>query len=143
MERHIYYPEETIKTISSNFAIYVLENGKIGYICKKFGSKYNNVVANEVKVQNNSKPFILAQEFITLKKLNYEIKSLGYSVIHKLNYEPFLEEIQKMKKDYEYFTFLRDKSKHIMDEYETVECQTCNANHTAFDCPKFHFMPIY
>jgi hypothetical protein len=51
MERHIYYPEETIKTISSNFAIYVLEHGKVGYICKKFGSKYNNVVANEVRVK--------------------------------------------------------------------------------------------
>lgn len=57
----------------------------------------------------------MSQEFITLRKLNYEIKSLGYSVVHKLSYSNFLEMLKFIHKDYEFYNFLRDKSKHVID----------------------------
>jgi len=47
-----------------------------------------------------------------------------------------------MYKDYEFFAFLRDKSKNIVDEYETIKCNLCPTNHSYFDCPKYHYIPI-
>ena len=37
---------------------------------------------------------------------------------------------------------MRDKCKNIPDEFEILKCRHCNTNHTQFDCPKLHFIPI-
>ena len=37
---------------------------------------------------------------------------------------------------------MRERSKYIIDEYETVRCERCSAKHTKFNCPKLHFIPL-
>lgn len=106
-----------MKPIDSAFHIYLLENGEIGYSAKKTGYYYNKTIVNRVKILENDQPFLVDLNFITLKRSNYEVKSLGYSIVHRLDYEEFLNTLRCVPKDYEYYCFLRDKSKHIIDEY--------------------------
>jgi hypothetical protein len=100
IERQIYSPEEVIKPIDSAFNIYLLENGEIGYSAKKIGYYYNKMIVNRVKISENDKPFLVDLNFITLKRSNNEVKSLGYSIVHKLDYEEFLNALRCVPKDY-------------------------------------------
>ena len=54
-----------------------------------------------------------------------------------------LKEILKTKdRDLEHFFFLKDKSKHVVDEFELKECEHCSSKHLNFRCPKLHYTPL-
>lgn len=57
-----------------------------------------------------------------MKQITYSIKSLVYSIIHKLNLDDFVSILKEIPKDYEYYCFLRDQAKYKIDQYETVDC---------------------
>lgn len=81
-------------------------------------------------------------DFITLARQSYDIRSKDYSIVHRLRFEDFKAILVNFAKDYEFYCFLRERSKYILDEYETVRCERCSAKHTKFDCPKLHFIPL-
>ena len=57
--------------------------------------------------------------------------------------EETLKEILKQKEsDIEPFFYLKDKSKHVVDEFEIKKCEFCSSNHLKFRCPKLHYIPI-
>lgn len=114
----------------------------MGYCCRKLGSVYNGHVIDYISVQKGGAPFLLGLEFITHRRPSYEIKSLEYSIIYGLTYERLIQSLRKSRGDYEYLCFLRDKSKHVVDEFEISHCKNCNTKHTRFLCPKLHFVPI-
>ena len=35
-----------------------------------------------------------------------------------------------------------DRSNHILDEYEFLECSECKTKHSRMRCPRIHFIPI-
>ena len=54
-----------------------------------------------------------------------------------------LKEILKDKdRDFEELSYLKDKSKHIVDEFEFMNCEHCSSKHLKFRCPKLHYIPI-
>lgn len=44
--------------------------------------------------------------------------------------------------DFEMYSYLRDKNKNILNEFEIFPCEFCPQKHTKFECPKLHFIPI-
>ena len=87
MERQIYTPNEIIKKRDSLFEVSILEVGEIGYAAKKLEYCGNGLVSNTIKVQKSGKPFLISLEFITQKRGDFEVKSVGYCVVHKIGYE--------------------------------------------------------
>jgi hypothetical protein len=120
----------------------ILKEGTIGYSLKKNGCNYNGKTIDKVHVEVGGNPFLIGLNFITFKKPNYEVKSLVYSINYSLSYDRLIASMQKSRGDYEYFCFLRDKNKNMPDEFEILPCASCKTNHTKFDCPKLHFIPI-
>jgi hypothetical protein len=60
-----------------------------------------------------------------------------------MEYEDLLDTLRETHMDFEHYCFLRDRNKHILDEYEVFSCQNCKKiKHTKFTCPKLHFVPI-
>lgn len=142
MEKHIYTPDEIVKTLNSPSSILILERGELAYLSSKDSFNLANKVINFVVRKEGDKPLLLNLDFLTLRKSAYTIKSKDYSVIHKLSFDSFIESMNCVPKDYEYYCFLRDQSKHKIDEYETIKCESCNSKHTLIDCPRHHFMPL-
>jgi hypothetical protein len=117
----MYYPSETIKVRKSDFDIFILEKGEVGFSCHSPGSTLNRIYGNTIKMQINQTPFLLNTDFLTFRSPSYDIRSKDYSVVHKLPYKDFKETLKgASKKDYEYYCLLKDRSSHILDEYETV-----------------------
>ena len=70
------------------------------------------------------------------------MKSLQYSSLYCLSYQTSIAILQGSEMDYEHFCQLRDKSRHIVDEYEVFTCTLCGKYHMKFDCPKIHYIPL-
>jgi hypothetical protein len=143
MVKHIYTPEEVVRAPASPFAVSILQSGAVSYFCNEKGRRFRGVPINRVTRTEREKPFLMDLEIVTLRKHGYSIKSLVYSIVHRLQLDDFVRILQGIPKDYEYYCYLRDQSKHKVDEYETVDCPDCKSKHTYFDCPKYHFMPLH
>jgi hypothetical protein len=142
IEVNITHPEELIVNTENYMNLKILKEGRMGYCCRKLGSAYNGHVIDQISVLEGESPFLLGVEFITHRKPNFEIKSMEYSVIYGLVYDRLIQSMRKSRGDYEYFCFLRDKSKYLVDEFEINKCEHCKTKHTRFLCPKLHFIPI-
>ena len=59
-----------------------------------------------------------------------------------LNFAEAKELIRKSVFDFQTFCQIRDENKHIIDEFETIECSFCQSNHTKMKCPKLHYLPL-
>lgn len=128
---------------TDNFlSIKILKEGSVGYCVRKSGCDFNGRVVDIVTVDEGDSPFLIGLEFITNRRPNYEVKSLVYSITYSLGYEKLISSLRKSRGDYEYFCFMRDKNKHILDEFEILTCSQCKTNHTRFGCSKLHYIPI-
>lgn len=77
----------------------ILKKGEIGYICKKNGI-LNDEIVDLIKVGNRDVPFLTSLDFLSKKRPLYEIKSLTFSVLYKLNYTHFIEIFKESDMDY-------------------------------------------
>jgi hypothetical protein len=70
------------------------------------------------------------------------VKSLVYSVLYHLEHDKLIDILEESPMDYELYSYLRDKNKNVIDEFEVFPCEHCKTKHTKFNCPKLHFIPI-
>ncbi len=84
MEKQVYTPNEIIKKRDSILEVSILEVGQIGYAAKKLEYCGNGLISNTVKVRKSEKPFLVSLDFITQNRGDFEVKSVGYSVVHKI-----------------------------------------------------------
>jgi hypothetical protein len=114
----------------------------VGFACRAAGSSLDRVYADVVKRTEKEEPFLLNTDFITLSSSKYDIRSKDYSIVHCLRFEEFKSILSGFSKDYEYYCFLKDRAKSVLNEHETIPCTDCRQKHTRFACPKLHFIPI-
>jgi potassium voltage-gated channel Eag-related subfamily H protein 5 len=117
IEVSITHPEELIINVETYMSLKILKEGRMGYCCRKLGSKYNGYVIDQISVAEGEAPFLLGVEFITHRRPTFEIKAMEYSIIYGLAYDRLIQSLRKSRGDYEYFCFLRDKSKYLVDEF--------------------------
>ena len=65
-------------------------------------------------MKENEKPKILSLDFIKRKIINYEVKSLFYSVIYFLDYENFMISLKECDMDFDLFCQMKDKDDFII-----------------------------
>ena len=86
---------------------------------------------------------LLSLEFINpIKIKNYQLHSKEYSILYTMEEETFKEILKLKESDMETFFYLKDKSKHLVDEFEIKKCDCCSSTHLKFRCPKLHYMPL-
>jgi hypothetical protein len=105
--------------------VYILEKGEVGFACRSPGSLLDRVYANIVKRTQKEGPFLLSTDFLAQSGSRYDIRARDYSIVHRLAFEDFKSTLAGFRKDYEYYCFLRDRAKVVLDEHETVPCETC------------------
>ena len=121
----------------------ILKNGEVGYSTKIPEGDFNYTVIDTMKISKNDSPRFLHLNFLTgVYDPKYVIKSLGYSMISTIEFEKLLEILKNSACDHENFCQIRDKSKHIPDEYEVLNCELCEGKHSKMSCPKVHYIPI-
>ena len=144
IEMNISHPEQMLRSLDDDYNLLILREGVIGYTTKRRNCFFNDMVIDEVAVLERQRPFILGLEFLTLRRPNYEIKSLEYSMIYFLSYDGLISTIKESPMDYLHFCFIRDKNKCVLDEFEVLLCEFCkNKKHTKFTCPRLHYTPIH
>ena len=62
----ICHPEEIIKKRGELSGLIILKQGKIAYCTKLGGSNWSNVSIDKVIVEENSQPYLLSLDFISL-----------------------------------------------------------------------------
>lgn len=77
------YPEEIIYTPEKASTLMILHEGKVGYCTKLPGSSFNETIVNEIRVDKKDSPSLLSLDFLFHRLINYEIKSLKYSIIYQ------------------------------------------------------------
>lgn len=87
--RKICHPEEVIYKRGGVSDFIILKKGGIGFTCK-LNCDLNNKIIECFDVSDKTKPKILSLDFIKNKTLNYNIKSLCYSVLYYLSREKFM-----------------------------------------------------
>ena len=91
------YPEEIIFNNEKASTILILREGKIGFCTKQPASEFNETIVNELDIKNSSSPSLLSLDFIFKRPINYELKSLNYSLLYQIDYL-VLKEIVKLSK---------------------------------------------
>jgi len=57
---------------------------------------------------------LLNWDFITFENMTFNIKAKSTSTVGKIDFEDFLSSLKLKSHDFEYYCFLRDKSKNIL-----------------------------
>ena len=139
----ITHPGEVIENKDDMARVCILKQGSVAFCSKINGSSFNNSVIDKIEVKKGENSILLSLEFINpLSVKNYELQSKEYSVLYTMDIETLREILKEKDRDLEYFFYLKDKSKHIMDEFEIKKCEFCKSKHLKFRCPKLHYMPI-
>ena len=112
------YPEEIIFNTEKASTILILREGKIGFCTKLPGSQFNETIVNQLNIENEGSPSLLSLDYIFKRPINYELKSLNYSLLYQIDYMVLKEIIKLSKLDFENFCMMLDRSNHILDEYE-------------------------
>ncbi len=109
-------PGEMIKPYDDALNIYVLEKGEIAYLCRSDHPILSNVIINTLQATPNDRK-LLNLDFITRERGNYDIRSATFSTIIQIPYDSFKKALSACKKDFEFYCSLRDRSKHLLDEF--------------------------
>jgi len=65
-------------------------------------------------ITKHQEPFLLNWDFITMENITFNIKAKTISTVGKLAFQDFVSSLKEKCYDFEYYCFLRDKSKHIL-----------------------------
>ena len=84
VSRKICHPEEIIFKRGSVCDFVILKKGTVAFTCR-INSDLNHKIIENLDVSEKTKPKILSLDFIKNKTLNYNIKSLSYSVFYYLS----------------------------------------------------------
>lgn len=114
----------------------------MGYFPNLGVHRLSKIPIDQVSASHNMES-LLCQDFLRAPQLkNYDLKSIGYSLIYVLSVEDLKEILTKSRSDFEFFAKLRDAEKINPDEYECIRCSTCQTMHCKFRCPRLHYMPL-
>ena len=69
----------------------------------------NGKVIDKLEVHENQKAKMLTLDFLKNKPLNFDIKSLGYSILYSLNLEQFRDSLRSSDMDYQLYCVLKDQ----------------------------------
>ena len=87
------YPGSSLPVESTDFVI--LDEGKVGFAYYKKGASMNGEIMETLSVKRSENSVLLTNSMLYMsQKSQYQIVSLDYSVIFKLKFENFLEQIQ-------------------------------------------------
>ena len=111
------YPEQIVFNQEKAHNFLILREGKIGYCTKLIGSDFNETIFNEVKIKEGNSPSLLSLDFLFHKPINYEIKTLKYSLMYQIEFSVLKEMVQQNTLDFENFCMILDRSNHILDEF--------------------------
>jgi hypothetical protein len=100
LEKRITHPEEIILGSEQNLNLLILKNGEVGYISRKGGRSFSNIIIDRLEVSIDKHPFLLHTNFITKGKCPYAIKSIVYSVIYSLDYESLVNILRESNLDF-------------------------------------------
>ena len=120
-ENIIAHPQQTIRALEDDFDLIIIKKGSIGYSCKRSGWETDQIV-DLIDVEKDSPPFLTSLEFISKTRPTYEIRSLSFTVLFRLEYNDFISIFRESDMDYELYCFLRDKIRNIPDEFEVYPC---------------------
>ncbi len=112
--RRITHPDEIIKRKGEVADFTILQRGTVGLVCKRNKSLLNGTAIETFSVNENEKPKILSLDFIKRKIINYEVKSLFYSVIYYLDYDNFMMSLKECDMDFDLFCQMKDKDDFIL-----------------------------
>ena len=59
-----------------------------------------------------------------------------------MDVEALKETLRENKKDLDYYYYLKEKSKHLINELERKDCDYCKTQHRKLSCTKLHSIPI-
>lgn len=139
---HIAHPEEILQPVDDDYNLLILKGGEVGYMCHKMNSCLNDQVVNRIKRAEKDNPFLINLHFITKQRPNFEVKSLVYSIIYFLDYDKLIAILKDTQLDFEMYSFLKDKNKNVVDEFEVIPCEHCTTRHTKFSCHRLHYIPL-
>ena len=143
IEMSITHPEQIIEKKNDQPRILILKQGSVAFCTRMRDSNFNNTVIDTIEVKEGGQPMLLSFEFINpLKIKNYQLNSKEYSILYTMEEETFKEILKLKESDMETFFYLKDKSKHVVDEFEIKKCDCCSSNHLKFRCPKLHYIPV-
>ena len=91
IETKISHPQEVIRAINDDFDLLILRQGAIGYGCMKKGCALNEEIIDLVSVKEGGEPFLTSLDFISKIRPVYEIISLSFSVLFRLDYSNLIE----------------------------------------------------
>lgn len=122
----------------------ILQSGEVGYATRfKNASKLSNIVLERIKNSTQNQSKLICVDVLSGQPLNYDIKSLSYSVISYIDKETFQTSIRQSQQDFEFYRQMLDKCKYKINEFGVTLCKFCpNKKHTVFECPRLHFIPF-
>ena len=144
VERKICHPEEIIQKKGTICEFYILQQGNIAFSCRNGStSKLNGKKIEFIKISKKEKPKVLSLDFIKNKEINFDIRSVNYSIVYYLEMGKFIEALKGCEMDYELYCMLRDKNESILDENNLYLCSICKTSyHNKFQCSRLHYRPI-
>ena len=144
VERKICHPDEIIHKKGTVCEFFILQQGIVAFSCKNGpNSKLNGKKIQFIKVSKKQKPKVLSLDFIKNKEINFDIRSVNYSIVYFLEMGKFLESLRSCSMDYQLYCMLRDKNDNILDENNLYHCSICKTSyHNKFQCSRLHYRPL-
>ena len=82
----------------------ILQSGEVGYSARvKGSSKLNGIVLEHVSSNIEKQSKLICVDILSNKPLNYDIKSLSYSVIYYMDKETFEKVLRSCHEDFEVY----------------------------------------
>jgi len=78
----------------------ILQSGQIGFTTGRKYSDFNNIVVHTIANQTKNESKLICLDLLSLNRLNYEIKSLDYSVIYSIDKLTFEDCLRPLQTDY-------------------------------------------
>lgn len=143
IETRICHPQEVIKRHGSNLALIILQSGEVGFAARvKGATKLNNLILQRISCGAKEESKLVCIDILENQRINYDIKSLSYSVIYHMEEEVWEKTLAQNREDYELYRQLKDKCRYKLVEFGITLCKFCQKKHTLFECPRLHFLPF-
>ena len=121
VSRKICHPEEILLKKGGISDFIILQKGNVAFTCK-INSDLDGKMIEKFEVDEKKKPIILSLDFIKNKILEYNVKSISYSVLYYLSRESFMESLRSSELDYQLFCVMKDRTDYVLGENNLYEC---------------------
>ena len=124
IEFKIAHPQEIVFKNTECEDFWILKSGSVGFVSFNPGSKFNDIIIDKVELGKEDIPRLLNLPVLSNNQQHpsFILKSTDYSILYRLPLQKTIKILKNSNEDFEKFCELRDKSKHIIDEFELLKC---------------------